>query len=435
MSKFFYIETYGCQMNKSDSELMAGILTKKGYRQAHRLEDADIVLVNTCSVRDHAEQRVFGRLGELKRLKHENPNLVFGLCGCMAQRLGEEIFRKASHVDLVVGPGAYRSLPDLLGRLNGNPTVDLSLNSEETYAAIVPERRGKLKAWVAIMRGCDNFCSYCIVPYVRGSARSRSVADIVEEVTAFVNDGCREITLLGQNVNAYSCNGIGFAKLLKRLNVIDGLDRIRFTTSHPKDMTSEIIEAVADGDTICEHFHLPVQSGSTRILETMNRQYTAEEYLQLVRTIREAIPGVSITTDIIVGFPGETEEDYEKTLKMVETVRFDSAFTFKYSPRPGTKAAELHDDVSETAKGEHLEHLIALQRSITDRKNKELIGNVVEVLVEGESRRGGQLMGRTRTDKTVVFDGEEGLVGSSIQIRIDGAKGWTLRGKSVETDS
>jgi len=430
MNGVFYIETYGCQMNTYDSELVAGILSGEGYSQTSVVEDADIILVNTCAVRDHAERRVFGRLGELKRIRDAREGRIFVLCGCMAQRLGEEVFERVSHVDLVVGPGAYRHLPDLIRRLNGRPAADLRLPVDETYTTVRPMRTGRIKAWVAIMRGCDNFCSYCIVPSVRGRARSRPAADILREVEDSVRDGYTEVTLLGQNVNAYSFDGIGFGELLRMLNAVAGLERIRFTTSHPKDMTSEIIEAVAEGDHICEHLHLPVQSGSTRILRAMNRQYTAEEYLRLIQTVRETVPGVSITTDIIVGFPGETEEDFRETLKMVETVGFDSAFTFKYSPRPGTRASELEDSVPEAAKGERLEHLIAVQRSITDRKNKELVGREVEILVEGESRRGGgQLVGRTRTDKTVVFNGERRLAGSCVQVSIDGAKGWTLWGR------
>ena len=429
MNSFFYIETYGCQMNKYDSELMAGILTSDGYKQTFNVEHADIVLINTCSVRDHAEQRVFGRLGELKRFKKKNPNLILGLCGCMAQRLGTEILHKAPHLDLVVGPDTYRRLPDLIQKLNSRPTCDITSNSGETYTNIDPVRKERLKAWVAIMRGCDKFCSYCVVPYVRGSVRSRPLRDILNEVDMLVRGGCKDVTLLGQNVNAYHHNGIGFAELLQELNKVDGLYRIRFTPSHPKDMNHEIIDAIAEGNKVCEHVHLPAQSGSTRILKAMNRQYTAEEYLNLVNSIRRAVPDASISTDIIVGFPGETDDEYEKTLEMVGTVEFDSAFTFRYSPRPGTKAARLQDDVPERVKIERLERLIDIQRSITDRKNKKFVGQEVEVLVEGESRRGGgQMMGRTRTDKTVVFHGDEHLTGLCIPITIDRAKGWTLWG-------
>lgn len=421
-------------MNKYDSELMAGILASKGYGQAFDMEKADIVLINACTVRDHAEQRVFGRLGELKRFKDNNPNLIVGLCGCMAQRLGTEIFHRAPHVDLIVGPDMYRRLPELIQRLNGRPTCDVTPNTRETYTNITPERGTRLKAWVAIMRGCDNDCSYCIVPSVRGPARSRPLSDISHEVNRLVREGCRDVTLLGQNVNAYRHDGIGFGGVLRRLNMVDGNFRMRFTTSHPKDMSREIIDAIAEGGHICEHIHLPLQSGSTRILKAMRRHYTAEEYVNVVRAIREAIPGVSISTDVIVGFPGETERDYEATVSMVESIKFDSAFTFRYSPRPNTDATRLDDNVPEAEKGARLEHLISVQRTITDQKNKELVGQEVEVLVEGESRKGGgQLMGRTRTDKTVVFEGDLKLVGTCIPIRIDRAKGWTLWGKRIET--
>lgn len=430
--KSFYIETYGCQMNKYDSELMAGILTEEGYSPSLKLEHADIVLVNTCSVRDHAEQRVLGRLGELRRLKQRNPEMIIGLCGCMAQRWGEEITTKADHVDLVIGPDGYRRLPEMIEQLNGRCDYELNLDTLETYSKVQPQRVAGLKAWVAVMRGCDTYCSYCIVPFVRGPARSRPVEDIVDEVQILIRDGYKEITLLGQNVNAYSWRGTGFAQLLRGLDGLAGLERIRFTTSHPKDMKGEIIEAMADGEHICEHIHLPAQSGSTRILKAMNRGYTAEAYVQLVHSIRKRIPGVSITTDLIVGFPGETEKDYQKTLELVKTVGFDSAFTFRYSPRPGTRAADLDDDVPENIKIERLEHLIGVQRFVTDEKNKTLIGHDVEILVEGESRKGGgQLMGRTRTGKTVVFDGQRGCVGTCLRIRIEEAKGWTLWGRSI----
>lgn len=435
MTKSFFIETYGCQMNRYDSELMAGILSSDGYREANKLDEADIVLVNTCSVRDHAECRVLGRLGQLKHLKCRNPNLIIGLCGCMAQRLGKEISKRAAHVDLVIGPDEYRQLPELISRLDDYPAYEITLNSMETYTDVIPERHQESKAWIAIMRGCDNFCSYCIVPYVRGSARSRPVIDIVNEVVTVVRNGYKEITLLGQNVNAYLSDGTGFAELLEKLNGLHDLERIRFTTSHPKDMTRKMIDVIAAGDKICEHIHLPLQSGSNRILLAMNRQYTAEDYLQLVSTIRKTIPDGSLTTDILVGFPGETEDDYQKTLEIVDTVGFDSAFTFRYSPRPGTKAAELKDDVPERVKIERLERLIALQRSITDKKNRELVGKEFEVLVEGESRKGrGQLVGRTRTDKTVVFDGDTALTASCRRVKVQAAKGWTLKGKLVESN-
>jgi tRNA-2-methylthio-N6-dimethylallyladenosine synthase len=431
--KTFYIETYGCQMNKYDSELMAGILSGTGYRPAANLDEADIVLLNTCSVRDRAEQRVFGRLGELKRLKDRNPEVIIGLCGCMAQRVGKGITAKAAHVDLVIGPDGYCRLPEVIEHLNGQQAFELDLDATQTYSKVFPLRREPLKAWVAIMRGCNNSCSYCIVPSVRGSARSRPVDDIIGEINALIRDGYKEVTLLGQNVNAYSWKGSGFAELLAMVDALDGLERIRFTTSHPKDMSPAIIQAMAQGKNICEHLHLPVQSGSTRILRAMNRGYTAEAYVRLVHSIRERIPGVSITTDLIVGFPGETEKEYQHTLELVRTVGFDSAFTFRYSPRPGTRAAGWEDDVSEHEKRERLEHLIAVQRSVTDQKNKQLIHQKVEVFVEGESRKGGgQLVGRTRTDKTVVFDGESNSIGSCLWVRVVKAKGWTLWGHPID---
>ncbi|MFQ6092111.1 MAG: tRNA (N6-isopentenyl adenosine(37)-C2)-methylthiotransferase MiaB [bacterium] len=430
--KTFYIETYGCQMNEYDSELMAGILTRSGYQPSESLDRAEVILVNTCSVREHAERRVFGRLGELRRFKLKDPRLVLGLCGCMAQRLGQKIHQKTPWVDLVVGPDAYRHLPTLLAHLNAHPLTDLALSGEETYSNVIPTRIRGVKAWVAVMRGCDNFCSYCVVPYVRGRARSRPVDEIMAEISELASQNCKEVTLLGQNVNAYQDGNIGFAGLLRRIDRVDGLYRIRFTTSHPKDMGDEIIDAVAEGDRICEHLHLPLQSGSTRILRAMNRRYTADEYLGLISKIRKIIPAVSVTTDLIVGFPGESDDDFEATVEMVEAIGFDSAFTFKYSPRPGTEAADLADDVPEAVKSQRLERIIALQRAITHQKNRGLIGQVVEVLVEGESKKGnGQLTGRTRTNKTVVFDSQQAKVGSLISTKIVDARGWTLWGEVV----
>lgn len=431
MARRFYIETYGCQMNKYDSELMAGILAEAGYLVTDDLESADVILVNTCAVREHAEQRVFGRLGELKRYKLQNPDVRLGVCGCMAQRLGKKITEKARHVDLVVGPDAYRSLSSLLENPDGRPLVETACSPEEAYSGVVPVRRDGLKAWVAIIRGCNNFCSYCIVPYVRGPARSRPYKDILEEISAMAAKGYKEVTLLGQNVNAYRDGPIGFGRLLRMADEVEGLERVRFTTSHPRDMSPEIFGVIATGHKLCEHLHLPVQSGSTRMLKAMNRGYAREDYLRLVEMARAKIPGVSITTDLIVGFPGESGDDFAETVNLMEEVRFDSAFTFKYSPRPGTRAAAMADDVPEPVKLERLETLIGLQREITDRKNKGLIGKTVEVLVEGESRKGnGQLTGRTRTDKTVVFANGGVSIGSLVEVEITDAKGWTLFGRA-----
>lgn len=434
MEKSFYIETYGCQMNEYDSELIAGVLERDGLRMVFDPAQADVVLVNACSVRDRAEQRIWGRLGELKQLKQARPDLLFVLCGCMAQRLGNGVMKRAPYVDIVAGPDTYRHLPDLIRREKGMTSCLQELDPEETYSDMLPRRADAVQAWVAIMRGCDNRCSYCIVPSVRGPARSRPASDIVAEVREAVGQGCREITLLGQNVNAYRCDGLGFADLLGRLDDTEGLERIRFTTSHPMDMTEEIIRAVAEGDHICEHIHLPVQSGSTRVLEAMNRHYTAEGYLRLVDFIRASVPGVSITTDLIVGFPGETDTDFRATLDMVREVSFDSAFMFRYSPRPGTTAMDMIDDVPEPVKIERLEKLIDMQRSIVDRKSREMIGRTVEVLVDGESRKGhGQLRGRTRHGNMVVFQGDPSCVGSCLQVMIEKAEAWTLWGRRIES--
>jgi tRNA-2-methylthio-N6-dimethylallyladenosine synthase len=434
MEKSFYIETYGCQMNEYDSELIAGLLGRSGLRQVSVPEQADIVLVNACSVRDRAEQRIWGRLGELKQMKQARPDLVFVLCGCMAQRLGSMVRKRAPYVDIVAGPDTYRRLPDIIRHQSGTPACLQELDAEETYSDLLPLRADAVQAWAAIMRGCDNDCSYCIVPSVRGPARSRPASDIVAEVRDAVERGCKEVTLLGQNVNAYRCDGLGLAGLLRRLDETKGLERIRFTTSHPRDMTAEIIQAVAEGDHICEHIHLPVQSGSTPVLEAMNRHYTAEAYLRLVDLIRRSIPDVSITTDIIVGFPGERDADFQATLNMVREVSFDSAFMFRYSPRPGTAAMEMIDDIPEEVKIERLEELIGLQRSLVDRASKEMIGRVVEVLVDGESRKGnGQMRGRTRQGQTVVFAADASCVGLCWPVMIEKAEAWTLWGRRIES--
>jgi len=429
MNKTFYIKSYGCQMNLLDSQLVAGILTKEGYQPTDDPSHTGVILVNTCAVREHAEQRALGRIRELLRHKRGNPQVRLVVMGCMAQRLGEELFRLAPGVDIVVGPDSYRRLPQLLEGLDHSPLSSLSLNPQESYSGISARREEGTSAFVSVMRGCNNFCSFCIVPLVRGRERSRPPEEIVREVRGLVAQGFKEVTLLGQNVNSYRWEGTDFPSLLWMLNEIEGIGRIRFTTSHPKDLSPQLLEAMAGADRVCEHLHLPLQSGSNRILQGMNRGYTREGYLRLIEEARRAIPHLALTTDLITGFPGERDGDFRQTVEVMEEVRFDSSFTFKYSPRPGTKAAGLTDDVPPEVKTERLNALIALQRRITAELNQRLVGTTQEVLVEKAGKFPGQLFGRTRTNKPVVFPGKGGLMGHILQLKINKAKGWTLFGE------
>lgn len=426
-----YIETYGCQMNLGDSELMAGILRGQGYDLADRPEEASVILINTCAIRDHAEQRVLGRVGELGGMKRERPDLLLGLTGCMAQRMGDALLDRTNLVDLVVGPDAYRRLPELLEqiRVEGGRVAAVGLDPDELYDGLRPIRRTPHSAWVTISRGCHHFCTYCIVPYVRGREKCRSHPEILEEVRSAVREGAVEVTLLGQNVNSYNDGIVDFAELLRRVDRIDGLVRLRFVSPHPGDLIPEIVEAMAESPSACEHIHLPVQSGSSRVLRRMGRLYTRERYLEKVAMLREAIPEIAITTDIICGFPGETEEQFCETLSLMEEVRFDYSFTFKFSPRPGTPATRLPDPVPEEVKQNRLERLIALQRQLTGAKYLRGVGRSVEVLVERPSRRReGQLQGRTRDNKLVSFEGSDDLIGSLQAVRVTGTTGMTWLG-------
>lgn len=422
-------------MNDYDSGVMAGLLEADGWRRVENEEDADLVIVNTCSVRAGAEQRAIGRITNINRIKkHRRPGMILCLAGCIAQQRGEEIAKQFPFIDLVVGTRDFVRLPQLVEEVKstGNQIIAIS-NIYNPLELGVPHTIQKyaVRAEVTIIYGCNNFCSYCIVPYVRGREQSRPADEILAEINSLVERGYREIILLGQNVNAYHYNGIDFAELLKKVNSIDRLWRIRFVTSHPKDTTPRLIETIASLDKVCEHLHLPVQSGSNKILERMNRKYTREYYLELIKMARSKIPGVAITTDIIVGFPGETEEDFEQTLELVKEVEFDSAFTFMYTPRPFTKAsAQFKDDVPLEIKKERLTKLIELQNQITLKKNKALIGTEQEVLVEKSGRKGGkQLLGRTRSDKIVAFNGEETMIGRLVNVKITEAFPHTLFGE------
>ena len=429
-----YIETYGCQMNVSDSELMLGKLAAAGYRAVDAPEGADVILVNTCAIRDHAEQRVFGRLGELKR--HMKPGAVVGVTGCMAQRLGPQLLDRARHVSLVIGPDGYRALPSLIeGARRGGRATATDFDLEEHYEDFAPRRFDRVKAWIPVQRGCDYRCTYCIVPYTRGPERSRRLADVVRETQQVVAEGMSEVVLLGQTVNSYTDGAHDFGDLLRAVGAVPGVRRVRFTSPHPNDFSERVIAAMAETAAVCEHVHLPMQSGSSRVLKRMLRRYTREQYLDCVRRLRAAIPGLGVTTDIIVGFPGETEEDFQETLEVVRDVGFDDAFTFKFSPREGTPAtrmpAELTvpDDVAQ----DRLDRLIdAIRSGERVQRNLGLLGGRVEVLVEKEARRGGLLQSRTRDFKTVLVPGDEGLIGRYLTVELTGTTGSTFTGAVVD---
>ncbi|HAG06967.1 MAG TPA: tRNA (N6-isopentenyl adenosine(37)-C2)-methylthiotransferase MiaB [Peptococcaceae bacterium] len=413
-------------MNDYDSELMAGLLEETGYEKVDRPEKADVIVVNTCCVRETAERKVWGLLGTLKRLKRRKPDLVIAVTGCLPQQNGaaEDIRRRFPHVDLVIGTHNRHELPRLVEEVRAarEPLCAVWREAGEVIEGLPVRRESKLSAWVPIMFGCDNFCTYCVVPYVRGRERSRRPEDIIREVETLVAQGYREVTLLGQNVNSYG-RGLDpptdFATLLERLDRVEGLWRIRYTTSHPRDFTQRLIDVIANSEKVCEHFHLPVQAGSNRILRRMHRGYTREDYLRLVDGIRAAVPEASITTDIMVGFPGETEEDFQDTLELVRQVQFDQAFTFVYNPRKGTPAARMPDQVPAEVKSRRIQELIAVQKEISLAKNRAEQGKVHEILVEGPSETdAARLAGRTRTNKTVVFEGAPAYIGTLVPVEI-----------------
>jgi len=431
-----YIETYGCQMNVSDTEIMLGSLTARGYQAVEGPEGADVFLVNTCAIRDHAEQRVVGRLGELKR--HMKPGTVLGVAGCMAQRLGPTLLEKARHVSLVVGPDAYRALPQLLeGARTGERVTATSFDLEEHYEDFAPRRFDKVKAWIPVQRGCDYRCTYCIVPYTRGSERSRQLTDVVREAEQVVRDGMGEVVLLGQTVNSYHDGTHDFADLLRAVGAVEGVRRIRFTSPHPNDFSERVVAAMAEVPQVCEHVHLPMQSGSTRVLKRMLRRYTAEGYRECVARLRAAIPGINLTTDIIVGFPGETEEDFAETVALVREIGFEDAYTFKFSPRDGTPATRMDpatfvpDDVA----SDRLQRLIAAVRLGARERNLRLLGTRHEVLVEKAARRGEMLQARTRDFKTVMVPADGVEVGGYYTVELTGTTGSTFTGVVMRTDA
>jgi tRNA-2-methylthio-N6-dimethylallyladenosine synthase len=431
-----YLETYGCQMNVADSELMAGVLERAGMTLTERPDDADAIVLNTCAIREHAEQRVLGRLGELARLKASRPGLVVGVAGCMAQHLRARLLDQARVLDLVVGPDGYRALPDLLRRAAGEPVAHVRLDRDETYGDLEPKRGSGVRAWVTVQRGCDKFCTYCVVPYTRGRERSLPLEELVAQVRQAMAQGFVEVVFLGQTVNSYHDGRHDFTDLLRATNEVEGLLRIRYTSPHPSDATERLIAAHAELPKLCPQMHLPVQSGSDPVLRAMNRTYTVGQYRELVARLRAAVPGIALTTDIIVGFPGETEEDFERTVALMRELRWDSAFLFKYSARPDTKAWRWTETVSEAEKGARLERLIALQHEISGALNDAVIGREVEVLVEGPARRGpGQLYGRSAHFKTVVFRNDGTPAGALRRVRVVGATPVTLIAESAGASS
>jgi tRNA-2-methylthio-N6-dimethylallyladenosine synthase len=426
-----YIETYGCQMNVSDSELMSGVLARDGYVPTADPAEADVLLVNTCAVRDHAEQRVLSRLGELKR--HRRRGGVLGVVGCMAQRLGPRVLERVPEVDLVIGPDGYRGLGELIARARaGERAVDVEFKSWEHYEDVPPVRETPVSAFVTVQRGCDYRCTFCVVPMTRGSERSRKLSDVVREVTCLAAQGTTEVTLLGQTVNSYHDGEHDFADLVRAVGAVAGLVRLRFTSPYPTDFTERVLAALAETPAVCEHVHLPVQSGSSQVLKRMRRRYDRAGYVAVVAALRRAIPGIALTTDIIVGFPGETEEDFQATVSLVEAVGYDDAYTFKYSPREGTPATRIKDPVPDDVAGERLERLIAVVRGGARRKNVALVGTTHEVLVEGKAKRGDLLQGRTRTNKVALVQGPDAWIGTYRRVRFTGTTGSTFTAWPLE---
>ena len=432
-----FVETYGCQMNVGDSEIVVAIMQKEGYFYTDKIEEADVILINTCSIRDNAEQRIWGRLTEMRRLRKNKPSLLIGIIGCMAERLKEQLTEGELAVDIVAGPDTYRDLPRLVREAEGGGKgINTLLSQEETYAEIAPVRLDKngVSAYIAIMRGCNNFCSYCVVPYTRGRERSREASTIIAEARSLFENGYREVTLLGQNVNSYRTGDVDFPTLLKVVAEISPLLRVRFATSHPKDMSDSLLEVMASMPNICRAIHLPAQSGSSVMLERMNRKYTREWYLDRVAAIRRYMPDCAITTDLIAGFTGETEDDHKQTLSLMEEVGYEFAFMFKYSERPGTFAQRnLGDDIPEDVKTARLTEIINLQNKLSEASNKRDVGKEFEVLVEGLSKRSDkQLFGRTSQNKVVVFDRGDHKVGDYVRCRITGCSSATLFGEEIK---
>ena len=429
--------TYGCQMNFSDAERMTGELARIGYEETEDMNEADLIMINTCAVRETAEDKVYGKIGEIKGLKRQNPNLILGITGCMAQKEGEKLIKRAPHIDFVLGTNKIQQVVATVQALENEEArhiVDTAINEAEMPEDMAINRKTALSAWIPIMYGCNNFCTYCIVPYVRGRERSRLPEDIIAEIKEVVAQGFKEVTLLGQNVNSYGKEHkkATFAELLAMVDDIEGIERVRYMTSHPKDLSDEVIEVIKNSKHICTHFHLPVQYGSDNMLKRMNRVYTVAKYKETVRKIREAIPDCSLTTDLIVGFPGETEEDFQQLMEFIAEIRYDAAYTFIYSKRSGTPAAEMPDQIDDECKHQRLNRLMELQNKISLEINQSLEGKIMEVMVEGPSQNNEAVWsGRTSSNKLVLWNHGEEKIGDLINVRITQPQTWVLKGERV----
>ena len=432
--KKFALETYGCQMNVADSELVEGILTNLGLEKTANYDEADAIFLNTCAIRENAETKVHSKLGNLHKIKLNKPHLIIGVLGCMAQNLKDDLLKNKPYVDIILGPDSYRKIPDLINRhvKDNKSIVDTKLSRYEVYENLFPSRGDTFNAWVSIMRGCDKFCSFCIVPFTRGRERSRSVESVVEEVKKAVDQGFVEITLLGQNVNSYNFEGKSFSDLLLAVSDIDGVKRIRYTSPHPQDINVELLEVMASRKNICNYVHFPMQSGSNEVLKRMNRTYTREHFYDMAMKIREIMPNCGLSTDIIVGFPGESDEQFRETLDLMEAIKFNSAFTFKYSPRPYTKAEQFSDHISEEIKKSRLDEMLILQRKHTLELNQNMVGTFQQVLIEKESKKSNlHWAGRTDSNEWVIIEKNNSNIKDIVPVEISDATGVILHGKEI----
>ena len=432
--KKFALETYGCQMNVADSELVEGILTNLGLEKTADYDEADAIFLNTCAIRENAETKVHSKLGNLHKIKLNKPHLIIGVLGCMAQNLKDDLLKNKPYVDIILGPDSYRKIPDLINRhvKDNKSIVDTKLSRYEVYENLFPSRGDTFNAWVSIMRGCDKFCSFCIVPFTRGRERSRSVDSVVEEVKKAVDQGFVEITLLGQNVNSYNFEGKSFSDLLLAVSDINGVKRIRYTSPHPQDINVELLEVMASRKNICNYVHFPMQSGSNEVLKRMNRTYTREHFYDMAMKIREIMPNCGLSTDIIVGFPGETDEQFRETLDLMEAIKFNSAFTFKYSPRPYTKAEQFSDHISEDIKKSRLDEMLILQRKHTLELNQNMVGTFQQVLIEKESKKSNlHWAGRTDSNEWVIIEKNNSNIKDIVPVEISDATGVILHGKEI----
>jgi len=432
--KKFALETYGCQMNVADSELVEGILTNLGLEKTANYDEADAIFLNTCAIRENAETKVHSKLGNLHKIKLNKPHLIIGVLGCMAQNLKDDLLKNKPYVDIILGPDSYRKIPDLINRhvKDNKSIVDTKLSRYEVYENLFPSRGDTFNAWVSIMRGCDKFCSFCIVPFTRGRERSRSVESVVEEVKKAVDQGFVEITLLGQNVNSYNFEGKSFSDLLLAVSDINGVKRIRYTSPHPQDINVELLEVMASRKNICNYVHFPMQSGSNEVLKRMNRTYTREHFYDMAMKIREIMPNCGLSTDIIVGFPGETDEQFRETLDLMEAIKFNSAFTFKYSPRPYTKAEQFSDHISEDIKKSRLDEMLILQRKHTLELNQNMVGTFQQVLIEKESKKSNlHWAGRTDSNEWVIIEKNNSNIKDIVPVEISDATGVILHGKEI----